>query len=118
MQNKTKEIRQNLKRLSNVKKIDLIPLQYVSCSTLISFAESTINRNKAMDGNFQRMFYHGAFIKKVIRTAVNAAIHARMTTPATIIPMITTLLGGVPVDLISLIGSLRNNKLCFQSYPQ
>jgi hypothetical protein len=55
------------------------------------------------------MSYHGAFIRKVIRIAVDAAIHARITTPATMIPMMTTLLGGVPDDLISLMLSLRND---------
>jgi hypothetical protein len=68
--------------------------------------------------NLQKPIYHGAFIRKVIRIAVAAAIHARITTPATTIPIITTLLGGVPVDLFSLIGSLRKNKLCFPANIQ
>ena len=57
----------------------------------------------------QWLFHQGGFIRKVIRTAVNAPIHARMTMPPTTIPIIATLLGGVPADLFSLIFTLQND---------
>ena len=46
----------------------------------------------------------------MITTAVKAAIQDSNTTPAVMIPMMITLLGGAPDDLFSLIRSLRYYK--------